>query len=88
MNPFVSQLIPLSFSQDLVLNLILCQSATHRATATGDESQLVLAYKYYNKSICCFQQAIAQYVENEDGDPLWIVLGALLLCLTEVCLTP
>lgn len=48
-NPFISQLTPLCFANSFILELVLCQSANHRAI--GDVSELNVAQGYYNKSL-------------------------------------
>uniref|UniRef100_A0A8H7K1E1 Zn(2)-C6 fungal-type domain-containing protein n=1 Tax=Bionectria ochroleuca TaxID=29856 RepID=A0A8H7K1E1_BIOOC len=80
-NPFVSQLIPLAFANKFILGLVLCQSAVHRATE--DSSQFAVAQTYYNKSLRSFRQSIDEYISGQEVSPLWLALGALIMCFTE-----
>jgi hypothetical protein len=80
-NPFISQIIPLSFSKPLILDLVLGQSAAHRAM--GDASKLQVAQGYYSKSLGLLRGAIDEYVKGKEENPLWIVIGALIMCFTE-----
>ncbi|KAF7562668.1 hypothetical protein G7046_g1492 [Stylonectria norvegica] len=80
-NPFISQLVPLCFANSLILDLVLCQSAAHRAME--DATKLEIAHKYYNKSLRMIRQSIQDYVDGHETNPLWIVVGALIMCFTE-----
>lgn len=81
-NPFVDQLIPLSYSNNFILRLILSQSASHRAIAENHSK--ALAQKDYIMSLRSFQDAINDYVSGHEQSPLWVTLGALIMCFTEV----
>lgn len=85
-NPFVSQLIPLCFANNFIFELVLCQSANHRAVE--DASKLTLADGYYNKSLQLFRRSITDYVSGRETSPLWIAIGALIMCYTEVLHAP
>lgn len=79
-NPFLSQLMPVAMSNDLIMHLILTQSALHRAV-TGPTSP---AHNYYNQALTLFRSSIDEY--GKAGSPSLLVLGigALILCFTEV----
>ncbi|GKT56671.1 C6 transcription factor [Colletotrichum tofieldiae] len=82
-NPFSVQLIPLAFSSDLVLHLLLTQSAVHRAAKSLVSTDRV-ATKYYNQSLRLFQQNISTFMGGQDGEETLILgIGALILCLVE-----
>ncbi|RSL60529.1 hypothetical protein CEP53_005426 [Fusarium sp. AF-6] len=81
-NPFVVQLIPLSFANPVVLELMLSQSASHRAVLGGDEAE-VMTQKYYTKSIGLFRNAVTDYLAGAEASPLWVTIGALIMCFTE-----
>ena len=81
-NPFVEQLIPLSFENNFILRLILSQSASHRATSENHTK--VLAQRDYISSLRSFQDAINDYISGHERSPLWVTLGALIMCFTEV----
>lgn len=85
-NPFVLQLVPLSFSNKLVLQLVLSQSAAHRAVYEERRDLKAVAQRYYTNSIRSFRQAISAYINGSDPSPLWVTIGALVMCFTEVCL--
>ncbi|RYP45495.1 hypothetical protein DL768_008162 [Monosporascus sp. mg162] len=80
-NPFISQLIPLSYSNHFILQLLLSQSASHRAISGIDQN--CLAQKDYTTSLQLFQQAIDEYVSGHQSSPLWVAVGALIMCFTE-----
>lgn len=84
-NPFVLQLVPLSFSNKLVLQLVLSQSAAHRAVYEERRDLKAVAQRYYTNSIRSFRQAISAYISGSDPSPLWVTIGALVMCFTEVC---
>ncbi|KAK1486752.1 hypothetical protein CCUS01_15082 [Colletotrichum cuscutae] len=82
-NPFTAQLIPLAFSSDLVLQLLLTQSAVHRAAKSLVPTDHI-ATKYYNQSLRLFQQNISTYMGGQHGEETLILgIGALILCLVE-----
>ena len=81
-NPFVEQIIPLSYSNNFILRLILSQSASHRATS--EDHTKALAQRDYIMSLRSFQDAINDYVSGHEPSPLWVTLGALIMCFTEV----
>ncbi|OHF00698.1 hypothetical protein CORC01_04015 [Colletotrichum orchidophilum] len=82
-NPFTAQLIPLAFSSDLVLQLLLTQSAVHRAAKSLVPTDQI-ATKYYNQSLRLFQQNISTYMGGQHGEETLILgIGALILCLVE-----
>ncbi|KAJ4256853.1 hypothetical protein NW762_008949 [Fusarium torreyae] len=82
-NPFIIQLIPLSFANPVVLDLILSQSASHRAVLDGQDWTNTIAQSYYTKSIRQFRNAINDYLAGNEPSPLWLTIGALIMCFTE-----
>ncbi len=82
-NPFIDQLVPLSFANNFILRLLLSQSASHRAITESDSKGL--AQKDYIMSLRLFQNAIDDYVSGRESSPLWVAMGALIMCFTEVC---
>ncbi|KAF4963126.1 hypothetical protein FSARC_8839 [Fusarium sarcochroum] len=82
-NPFIVQLIPLSFANPVVLELILSQSASHRAVLDGQDRTNAIAQTYYTKSIRQFRKAVNDYLAGNESSPLWITIGALIMCFTE-----
>ncbi|KAI8675572.1 Zn(2)-C6 fungal-type domain-containing protein [Fusarium keratoplasticum] len=82
-NPFVVQLIPLSFANPVVLELMLSQSASHRAVLEGAGWADAVAQNYYTKSIRLFRNAVADYLAGTEASPLWVTIGALIMCFTE-----
>ncbi|KAK1593718.1 fungal-specific transcription factor domain-containing protein [Colletotrichum navitas] len=82
-NPFSVQLIPLAFGSDLVLQLLLTQSAVHRAAKSLVSADRV-ATKYYNQSLRLFQHNISTFMGGQNGEETLILgIGALILCLVE-----
>lgn len=82
-NPFLVQFIPLAFSSDLVLQLILTQSAAHRAARLLKDTD-DLADRYYNNSLRLFRQSVSGYINGTEVEPLTLLVGALIMCFTEV----
>ncbi|KAH6989131.1 fungal-specific transcription factor domain-containing protein [Ilyonectria sp. MPI-CAGE-AT-0026] len=80
-NPFISQLVPLSFANGVILDLLLCQSAAHRAIE--DTTKLGVAHGHYNKSLRMFRKSIQDFIDGQETNSLWIVVGALIMCFTE-----
>lgn len=85
-NPFCVQLIPLAFGSDLVLQLLLTQSAVHRASkslCSGDR----VADQYYGRSIRLFQRSLSSFIGGQPLEQkLTMGIGALILCFIEVSL--
>lgn len=84
-NPFVAKLIPLAFSDPLVLQLILAQSAAHRQASEERLPTDEVAQRYYTDSLRMFRAVVGDFVSGKDGNTLVLTVGSLILCLTEVC---
>ena len=82
-NPFLVQIVPLAFTSDLLLQLVLAQSAAHRAFRRRDESDAV-AQSHYTKAIQLFRHGVGEFIEGKESNPLMLLVGALLMCFTEV----
>lgn len=82
-NPFVTQLVPLAFGSDLILQLILTQSAAHRAVL-NPASALELHGRHYGRSLGLFRKSVMDYIAGGQANLLQLTLGALILCFTEV----
>lgn len=87
-NPFIAKLVPLAFSNPLVLQLILAQSAAHRQASTSLRAGNEVAQQYYTDSLRMFRSVVGEYVAGKDEDPLTLTVGSLILCLTEVWSPP
>lgn len=85
-NPFISKLVPLAFSNPLVLQLILAQSASHRQAANSYPAGNEVAQKYYTDSLRMFRNVVGEYVSGKLDNTLVLTVGSLILCLTEVTL--
>lgn len=86
-NPFIVQLVPLAFSSDLVLQLILTQSAVHRASRLLPDTAVV-ASQHYNQSLRLFQRSISNYNSEQSVELLTLTVGALIMCFVEVSSLP
>jgi hypothetical protein len=82
-NPFLVQIVPLAFSSDLLLQLVITQSAAHRAFRRRDETDAV-AHSHYSKAIKLFRHGVTEFIEGKEPNPLMLLVGALLMCFTEV----
>ncbi|KAJ5767712.1 hypothetical protein N7533_000295 [Penicillium manginii] len=81
-NPFLVQIVPLAFSSDLLLQLVITQSAAHRAFRRRDETDAV-AHSHYSKAIKLFRHGVTEFIEGKEPNPLMLLVGALLMCFTE-----
>lgn len=81
-NPFISQLIPLAFSSDVILQLILTQSAAHRAILDRPRADDV-ATGHYSSSLKLFRRKINDHIGGTAVNPLILAVGALIMCFTE-----
>jgi transcription factor-like protein/Zn(2)-Cys(6) binuclear cluster domain-containing protein len=85
LNPFVCTFVPLAFSNQLVLQLILAQSAVHRQVGHSPLPSDQLAQRYYTDSLRLFRSAVGDYMSGKSSDKLVLTTGSLILSLTEVC---
>lgn len=82
-NPFLVQIVPLAFSSDLLLQLVITQSAAHRAFRSRDESDTI-AHSHYTKALQHFRRGVTDFIDGKESNPLMLLVGALLMCFTEV----
>lgn len=82
-NPFLVQIVPLAFSSDLLLQLVITQSAAHRAFRSRDESDTI-AHSHYSKALQHFRRGVTDFINGKESNPLVLLVGALLMCFTEV----
>lgn len=82
-NPFLTQLIPLAFSSQLILRLILTQSAAQRAI-DGPQSVRKVAQDYYVQALGLFRAAVNDVTSGLSSDNLLLTAGSLILCYVEV----
>lgn len=87
-NPFIAKLIPLAFSDPLVLQLILAQSAVHRQASEERLPSDIVAQRYYTDSLRMFRDVVGEYVSGKQSNTLVLTVGSLILCLTEVSIFP
>lgn len=83
-NPFITQLVPAAFTNDLILQLILAQSAAHRAAQSEEGPGGRISKSLYAKSTHRFQQCMNDYATDPETDALPLALGTLVMCYTEV----
>ncbi|KAJ5261266.1 hypothetical protein N7478_011861 [Penicillium angulare] len=81
-NPFLVQIVPLAFTSDLLLQLVIAQSAAHRAFRRRDESDAI-AQSHYTKAIQLFRSGVTEFIDGKEPNPLMLLVGALLMCFTE-----
>lgn len=86
-NPFTVLLIPLAFSSDLILHLILTQSAVHRVSRLAGETNDT-ASGYYTRSLQLFQKTITDYNQDQHPETINLTVSALIMCFIEVCFLP
>lgn len=82
-NPFLVQIVPLAFTSDLLLQLVIAQSAAHRAFRRREDSDAV-AHSHYTKAIQLFRHGVTDFIDGRESNPLMLLVGALLMCFTEV----
>lgn len=83
-NPFVAQLVPIAFSNPLVLQLLLAQSASHRQASGGEVMGNEVAQKYYTDSLRMFRNVVNEYMSGKEENTLVLTIGSLILSLTEI----
>ncbi|KAJ5351255.1 hypothetical protein N7452_000229 [Penicillium brevicompactum] len=81
-NPFLVQIVPLAFSSDLLLQLVITQSAAHRAFRSRDDSDTI-AHSHYSKALLHFRRGVTDFIDGKESNPLMLLVGALLMCFTE-----
>jgi hypothetical protein len=82
-NPFLVQIVPLAFSSDLLLQLVITQSAAHRAFRQRDDADTI-AHRHYSKALKHFRRGVTDFIDGKESNPLMLLVGALLMCFTEV----
>lgn len=82
-NPFLVQIVPLAFTSDLLLQLVITQSAAHRAFRRRDETDAI-AHSHYAKALQSFRRGVTEFIEGKESNPLMLLVGALVMCFTEV----
>ncbi|PHH80106.1 hypothetical protein CDD80_2794 [Ophiocordyceps camponoti-rufipedis] len=86
-NPFIAKLVPMAFSNSLVLQLLLAQSAAHRQQASNEPPEapgMEIAQQYYTESLRMFRTVVGDFVSGKEDHTLTLTVGSLILCLTEV----
>ncbi|GES59945.1 C6 transcription factor [Aspergillus terreus] len=81
-NPFLVQIVPLAFTSDLLLQLVLTQSAAHRAFRCLNDCDEV-AQSHYTKALQLFRQGVTDFIDGKESNPLMLTVGALVMCFTE-----
>ncbi|PWY66805.1 hypothetical protein BO94DRAFT_479247 [Aspergillus sclerotioniger CBS 115572] len=81
-NPFLVQIVPLAFSSDLLLQLVLTQSAAHRAFRSRKESDEV-AQSHYTTALQLFRKGVTEFIDGKESNALMLTVGALVMCFTE-----
>lgn len=82
-NPFLVQVVPLAFSSDLLLQLVLTQSAAHRAFRSKRDVD-DMANSHYTKALRLFRSEVTEFIDGKGSNPLLLTVGALMMCFTEV----
>ncbi|KAL2821196.1 fungal-specific transcription factor domain-containing protein [Aspergillus granulosus] len=82
LNPFLVQIIPLAFASNLLLQLVLTQSAAHRAFRSGMEADEV-AVCHYTKALRSFRNGVTELINGAQSSSLVLTVGALIMCFTE-----
>ncbi|KAL2837633.1 fungal-specific transcription factor domain-containing protein [Aspergillus pseudoustus] len=83
LNPFLVQIIPLAFGSSLLLQLVLTQSAAHRAFRSRMGADAV-AVSHYTKALRSFRNGVAEFVNGgQSSSTLVLTTGALIMCFTE-----
>ncbi|PTU20290.1 hypothetical protein P175DRAFT_0558481 [Aspergillus ochraceoroseus IBT 24754] len=81
-NPFLVQIVPLAFTSDLMLQLVLTQSAAHRAFRARKDADEV-ADSHYTKALRLFRKGVTDFIDGKESNPLMLTVGALVMCFTE-----
>ncbi|PWY93226.1 hypothetical protein BO94DRAFT_512255 [Aspergillus sclerotioniger CBS 115572] len=81
-NPFLYQMIPLAFSSELMLSLIVAQGVAH-GKEKGDTTVSSSYHYHYVKSLNSLQRYIGQYVAGDTNNLLELTAGVLAMCMIE-----
>ncbi|KAI9040181.1 MFS general substrate transporter [Aspergillus affinis] len=81
-NPFLVQIVPLAFTSDLLLQLVLTQSAAHRAFRSRNDSDEI-AQSHYTKALQLFRKGVNEFINGKESNSLMLTVGALVMCFTE-----
>ncbi|KAK1142247.1 hypothetical protein N8T08_007991 [Aspergillus melleus] len=81
-NPFLVQIVPLAFTSDLLLQLVLTQSAAHRAFRSRNDSDEI-AQNHYTKALQLFRKGVNEFISGKESNSLMLTVGALVMCFTE-----
>ncbi|PLB50649.1 hypothetical protein P170DRAFT_353454 [Aspergillus steynii IBT 23096] len=81
-NPFLVQIVPLAFTSDLLLQLVLTQSAAHRAFRSRNDSDEI-AQSHYTKALQLFRKGVTEFINGKESNSLMLTVGALVMCFTE-----
>lgn len=87
-NPFVTLVLPLTFSDELLMHSVLALSGTHLSFKKGDDVDIQLAtYKHYALLLQKLRVALtAHHFQDDVEKSLRLLLVLMVLCYVEVCL--
>lgn len=83
-NRFITQLLPLAFANDMILQLLLTQSAVQRDILAASAANKPASRSEYSRSLALFRTNLDEHIKGSRVDPLPLVTAALILCFTEV----
>lgn len=83
-NAFVTYLLPMAMSDDMIMNSVLALSASHLALASGDAHFKTAALEHHTLACRDHKRRITHIVNGLEAEAVPLLLTSLLFCLLEV----
>lgn len=83
-NPFITQILSLAMSNDLVLQSVLALSGVHYCNNSSNETASLVTWTHYARAISGLKYGVTKHVTGVATDPLPLLAATLLLCFIEV----
>jgi len=84
-NPFVSYVLPLAHSNDLIMQAVLALSGVHLCFSSSSTEVKTATWTHYALALRNIKNDLSKKLNGDDVDILHLLLATLLLCLVEVC---
>lgn len=88
-NPFVYYVLPLAFSNELIMNCVLALSGAHLCYDEAVDTAIISAtWSHYSHVLRGLQTALSNSTHGDGRETLHLLLITLLLCMVDVGLFP
>jgi len=85
-NPFVTFILPLAHSHDLIMHGVLAMSGAHLSHSSTSMQIKAASLTHYALAVRGVKHELTKKLNGEDVDTLHLLLAILLLCQVEVSL--